>query len=114
MELSDQILAVQRMQEYIEAHLEEEITLSDLASVSHYSPWHSYRLFKEHTGLTVSDYIRRLRLSRSAHRLKKGERIADIAAELGFGSVDGYQRAFLREFIPYWNNRHLQDSYSPG
>lgn len=97
--MTDQILAVNRMQEYIEAHLDEEITLAQLATVSLYSPWYSYRLFREHTGLTVSDYIRRLRLSRSAMRLKEENlRITDVANEMGFGSVDGYTRAFRREF----------------
>lgn len=97
--MTEQILAVQRMQEYIEAHLDEEITLAQLAAVSLYSPWYSYRLFREHTGLTAADYIRRLRLSRSAMRLKEGNiRITDAAMQLGFGSVDGYTRAFRREF----------------
>lgn len=97
--MTEQILAVQRMQEYIDAHLEEEITLSDLAQVSLFSPWYAYRLFRQHTGLTPADYIRRLRLSRSAVRLKRdGCRVTDAAFELGFRSVDGYQRAFHREF----------------
>ena len=97
--MTEQILAVQRMQDYIADHLEESITLANLAEVSLFSPWYSYRLFKAHTGLTVADYIRRLRLSRSALRLKREEvRVIDVAYDLGFGSVDGYQRAFRREF----------------
>lgn len=97
--MKEQILAVQRMQDYICSHLEDEITLSDLARASLYSPWYSYRLFRLHLGITPADYIRRLRLSRSALRLKSGEcRITDAALDLGFGSVDGYIRAFSREF----------------
>ena len=97
--MKEQILAVQRMQDYIESHLEEEITLADLARASLFSPWHAHRLFRQYTGLTPADYIRRLRLSRSAQRLKEGNcRVLDVACDLGFGSVDGYQRAFLREF----------------
>ena len=97
--MNDQVLAVQRMQDYIEAHLNEEITMAQLARTSLFSPWHAYRLFREHTGQTVAQYVRRLRLSRSAMRLRReGGRIADVAFEMGFGSVDGYQRAFLREF----------------
>ena len=97
--MKEQILAVQRMQDYIEGHLEEEITLADLARASLFSPWHVHRLFRQYTGLTPADYIRRLRLSRSAQRLKEGNcRVLDVACDLGFGSVDGYQRAFLREF----------------
>lgn len=97
--MKEQILAVQRMQEYIEAHLEEMVTLAELSKVSHFSPWHAHRLFRHYTGLAPAEYIRRLRLSRSALRLKQGDcRVIDVACDLGFGSVDGYQRAFLREF----------------
>lgn len=97
--VKEQILAVQRMQDYIEANLDSEITLSNLAKASLFSPWYSYRIFKEYTSLTPADYVRRLRLSRSAIRLKNsGCRIIDAAFELGFGSVDGYIRAFSREF----------------
>lgn len=97
--MEQQVEAVQRMQDYIEANLDETVTLADLAEVSLYSPWYSYRLFIRWTGLTPADYIRRLRLSKSALRLRdEPGKITNIALELGFGSVDGYQRAFLREF----------------
>jgi AraC-type DNA-binding domain-containing proteins len=97
--VKEQVLAVQRIQDYIEAHLEQEISLSHLAKVSLFSPWHSYRLFQVYTGLTPTEYIRRLRLSKSALRLKQEAcRVIDVAYDLGFGSVDGYQRAFRREF----------------
>lgn len=92
-------MAVQRMQEYIETHLEEKITLADLARASLFSPWHSYRLFRQYINMSPTEYIRRLRLSKSAMRLKHENcRIIDVAYDLGFGSVDGYQRAFFREF----------------
>ncbi len=97
--MTEQILAVQRMQDYIEKHIDCEITSAQLADAALFSPWHSYRLFKLYTGLTPAQYIRRLRLSLSANRLKSsGSRVLDIALELGFCSVDGYQRAFYREF----------------
>ena len=97
--MNEQILAVQRMQDYIETHLTDEITMADLAGAALFSPWYSYRLFKMLTGITPSDYIRRLRLSESAKKLKNEDvKISDIAFEIGFGSVDGYQRAFVREF----------------
>lgn len=97
--MKEQVLAVQRMQDYIEAHLSEEITLSDLAGVSLFSPWYSYRLFRDYTSLTPPEYIRRLRLSKSAIRLRQGDtRVIDAAYDGGFGSVDGFQRAFYRQF----------------
>ena len=97
--VKEQILAVQRMQDYIEAHLEETVGLSDLAKVSLFSSWHSHRLFQEYTGLTPANYIRRLRLAKAALRIKnENVRIIDVAFDLGFGSVDGFTRAFFREF----------------
>lgn len=97
--MKEQVMAVQRMQDYIEEHLEEEITLSDLARVSLFSPWHSYRLFQQYTGMTPAAYIRSLRLSRSAMRLKSGGcRVTDAALDSGFDSLDGYARAFSRAF----------------
>ena len=87
--MTEQILAVNRMQEYIEAHLDEEITPEALSAVSLYSPWYSYRLFRTYTGITISDYIRKLRLSRSAIQLKEENvRVLDVALDMGFGSAD--------------------------
>jgi len=97
--MEEQIEAVQRMQDYIQAHLHEGISLADLAMASLYSPWHSYRLFVRWLNRTPADYIRRLRLSKSAMKLRNEQsRVIDIAFEVGFDSVDGYQRAFFREF----------------
>ena len=97
--MQEQIEAVQRMQDYIEAHLPEPITLADLAGASLFSPWYSHRLFVQYVGMTPADYIRRFRLSKSALKLRDAPcRIADAAFEAGFKSVDGYQRAFFRVF----------------
>lgn len=97
--MNQQIEAVQRMQDFIESHLDEEITLTKLAEVSFFSPWHSYRLFKESIGQTPAEYVRRLRLSRSAMRLKQEQcPVTNAAYECGFQSVDGFTRAFHREF----------------
>lgn len=97
--MQEQIIAVQEMQNYISKHLKENITLADLSKVSLFSPWHSYRLFKEYTGFTPAEYIRRLKLSCSALQLRDEKiTITQIAFEMGFQSVEGYQRAFKREF----------------
>ncbi|MGI6070738.1 MAG: helix-turn-helix domain-containing protein [Blautia sp.] len=97
--MQEHIWAVQRMQDYIEKHLDETITLGDLARASLFSPWYSFRLFKEHTNITPAEYIRRLKLSKSALRLRdEGCSVTEAAFALGFQSVEGYQRAFHREF----------------
>lgn len=97
--MDERVLAVQRMQDYIEAYAEETITLSDLSKQAMFSPWHAYRLFCLYTGYTPAKYLRRLRLSRAAKKLKeKNCRVIDAAFELGFNSADGFTRAFFKEF----------------
>ena len=97
--MNKHIEAVQKMQDYIAAHLDNNITMTDLAKESQYSPWYSYRLFVDLLHMTPSVYIRRLRLSKSALRLRDEKiKVIDIAFDTGFDSVDGYQRAFYKEF----------------
>ena len=40
--MDERIEAVQRMQDYIESHLEQDISLADLSKAAGYSPWYSY------------------------------------------------------------------------
>ena len=91
--------AVRVMQDYITEHISEEITIDDLARCSSFSPGYARKLFLKHLGMTPAVYIRRLKLSKSALRLRDEKMsVLDVAMEMGFGSVDGYQRAFRREF----------------
>ncbi len=97
--MKEQILAVQRMQDYIEQNQDQEISLSRLARASLFSPWYSYRLFRERLGLTPTEYIRKFRLTQAAIRLREGkERIIDVALDTGFTNADTFTRAFYREF----------------
>ena len=91
--------AVRVMQDYITEHISEEITIDDLARCSSFSPGYARKLFLKHLGMTPAVYIRRLKLSKSALRLRDEIiSVLVVAMDMGFGSVDGYQRAFRREF----------------
>ena len=97
--MDERIDAVQRMQDYIENNLDKDISIADLSKAAGYSPWYSYRLFQSLLHMTPAVYIRRLRLSKSALRLRDEKvKIIDVAYDSGFESVDGYQRAFYKEF----------------
>ena len=97
--MEEQRKAVRRMQDYIHDHLSEEISMADLAKAASFSPWYARRIFILYLGMTPAVYIRRLKLSRSALRLRdESSQILDVAMDMGYGSVDGYQRAFRREF----------------
>ena len=97
--MDEQREAVRKMQDYIREHIQEDITIDDLAEVSAFSTWHARRLFQKYLNMSPAVYIRRLKLSKSALRLRDEQvTVLDVAMDMGFGSVDGYQRAFRREF----------------
>jgi len=99
MESWEKINAVQRMQNYIEEHITEPITLYMLARSAGYSPWYSARMFKELVGKAPYEYIRTLRLSRAALKLRDEDvKIIDVALEFVFDSHEGFTRAFSRHF----------------
>jgi AraC-like DNA-binding protein len=87
------------MQDFIERHMTEPISLHMLAQAAGYSPWHAARIFKEMTGKTPFEYIRELRLSRAALKLRDEEpRIVDVALDFVFESHEGFTRAFSKQF----------------
>ena len=91
--------AVCKMQNYIRENITEEITLSALSKACGYSPWYSHRLFAFYTGYSPSDYIRKLKLSLSALKLRDEKiKITDAALDAGFSAPESYQRAFYKEF----------------
>ncbi len=54
---------------HIESRLGEPLRLEDLAKIACFSPFHFHRIFTAFTGEALGDYIRRLRLERSAQHL---------------------------------------------
>ncbi|MFC2035368.1 helix-turn-helix domain-containing protein [Chloroflexota bacterium] len=105
----DKINAVQRMQDYIELHLSEPITLRMISTTAGYSPWHSTRIFKELVGKTPFEYIRNLRLSRAATMLSEtNAKIIDVALDFEFSTHEGFTRAFSRQFgiKPYYYRKN--------
>lgn len=99
MEQWEQVNAVQNMQDYIHQHLFEPITLTDLSRRAGYSPYHCAKLFKEHMGRAPFEYIRTLRLSRAALKLRDEKvKVLDVALDFVFDSHEGFTRAFSREF----------------
>lgn len=84
---------------YIQTHLQEEISLEELAGRVGFSPFHFHRVFTEFVGEAVKEYVRRLRLERSAYRLKiSGDRIVQIALDVGYKSHESFTRAFKKQF----------------
>ena len=99
MERWDKINAVQKMQDYIQIHLNEPITLLELANDAGYSPYYCARIFKELIGKAPFEYIRTLRLSQAALQLRDHNvKVLDVALDFVFDSHEGFTRAFSKKF----------------
>ncbi len=80
---------------YIEKNCADEITLSVLANNFGMSAQCISRMIKAHLGISFSNYVSNVRLTKSLELLKYSDKsISEIAFECGFGSVRNYNRAF--------------------
>ena len=89
---------IQRSLDYIEEHLQTEITAAELAEAAGFSLFHYYRLFQQATGLPVMQYIQRRRLLHGVYAMKQGSSKIDAALRFGFDTYAGFYKAFCREF----------------
>ncbi len=84
------------VQDYIEKHLEEPLSLEALAGVAHFSPYHFHRLFAAFTGETLFQYIQRLRLEKAIFWLLAQPHldITEVALRCGFANSSSFAKAF--------------------
>jgi AraC family transcriptional regulator len=84
---------------YIQRHLDEELTLDQVAVEAAFSSFHFHRIFHALVGEAFREHIRRLRLERAAVHLKRlSEPITQIALQAGFESHEAFTRAFRAMF----------------
>lgn len=85
---------------YIDLHLDEELTLDRLCSIAHFSKYHFHRLFSAYMGISLHQYIQKIRLKRAAYRLvfSQDKSILEIALESGFEYQESFTRAFKKYF----------------
>lgn len=80
---------------YIEEHLQDPINYQEVAKIAHCSEYHFKRMFSFLSGIGLSEYVRRRRLSLAALELKNTQlRILDVAVQYGYDSADSFTRAF--------------------
>lgn len=81
--------------EYIEENLTQEINFKEVAKLAFCSEYHFKRMFSFLAGITLSEYIRRRRLTLAALELTNStSRIIDVAIKYGYSSPDSFTRAF--------------------
>ncbi len=88
-------VAVVRAKAYIREHIQDEITLTDVARAACTSSFYICKLFKKVTGLNLTEYVSRLRIERTMELLPNPNlRISEIAFEVGFQSLTHFNRVF--------------------
>jgi AraC family transcriptional regulator len=95
----DHMQRINKVIDFIGRYFDEELTLDQLSSLSYFSKYHFHRLFTAHTGMSLKQYIRWLRMKRAAHQLIifKNRTILDIALDAGFESHESFTRAFKKK-----------------
>jgi len=89
--------ALQAVEEYIHAHLDQSISLAELAAVVHLSEFHFARLFKQTTGLPPHQFVIHQRVERAKRLIAAGRlSLAQIALEVGFSDQSQLTRHFKR------------------
>jgi AraC family transcriptional regulator len=104
--------------EYIDRHLEDDLTIDRLSKVAAFSKYHFHRQFSELLGISVYKYLQLTRLKRASYQLAFRDQmpIVDISLASGYENHESFSRAFKKrigqtpsEFRddPQWNPWHL-------
>ena len=85
--------------EYILQHIDEEISIEDVANYCNFSKYHFSRMFKAETGISLYSFIKRIKMDQSAVSLKveKDKTITDIGINYGYSSSN-YSSAFSKQY----------------
>lgn len=80
---------------YVEEHLTSEIDPKELSRIACCSEYHFRRIFSFLSGMPLGEYIRRRRLALAAVMLRTGgEKVIDVAMQMGYDSPDAFTKAF--------------------
>ena len=90
---------IARVKQALRRDLENPPTLCELGREVGCSPFYLSRIFSEHTGMTISRYLRSLRLERAAELLRSGRtNVTEAAMAVGYSSLSHFSKAFAEMF----------------
>lgn len=89
--------AVLTAKQFVQAHVEERITLEQVVEHVHVSRFYFCKLFKKATGMTLTDYVSRVRVEKAKALLgDPSRRISEVVFAAGFGSIPQFNSVFRR------------------
>lgn len=91
---------INKVQDYIENHLEEPLTIEQLSQIANFSEYHFQRIYGFMTGESLYGFIKRIRLEKAAYMLLSDKKrpIIDIAMSVGFCSQSSFAKAFKSQY----------------
>ena len=99
-----------RLMDFIEAHLTEDISLAEAAKTIGISEYHLKRTFSFIAGISLVEYIKNRRLALANSELIKGEPVTNVAFKYRYQSVEGFSRAF-REWSSYLPSEVIKNQH---
>lgn len=104
---------INKVVDYINNHLDENLDLNNLAVKGCYSTFHFQRIMRAYLGESPGAYIVRLRLETSAHLLRASDKpVNEIASSVGYENPSSYNKAFKKRFdispLEYRENKTMQ------
>ena len=87
---------MQRVLDYIDRHLDDDLDLDTVSGVAAFSKYHFHRQFTATFELSVHRYVQLARMKRASHQLahRSAKSVTDIAMDAGYDAPDAFARAF--------------------
>ncbi|MES2038160.1 MAG: AraC family transcriptional regulator [Pseudomonadota bacterium] len=104
-----------RVLQYIDTHLDEDLSVERLSTIAAFSKFHFHRQFSEYFGLAAFRYVQLLRLKKAMYELafRSHKQVINIALDNGYESSEAFSRAFKKSLglspaqfrkQPQWDN----------
>lgn len=94
---TDELSAIEQVQQFISSNLSRDISLTDAAALVHLNPSYLSQLFKQQTGGKFVDYVIEMRMEEARKLLiKTSLRVSEIAERLGYGDISYFSSTFKK------------------
>jgi AraC family transcriptional regulator len=91
------VVRLRKVEDYVRAHLTEDISIEKLAELAELSSFHFCRVFKQATGMTPLQFVTRERMLKAQWLIRETARsLIEIALEVGYTSPSHFAQVFRR------------------
>ena len=96
--MGEHMKSVMESIQFINTHLDDDLSPERLAFEAGYSMFHFCRIFKEVTGESVMRFVRGKRLKAAYEEMQSGGDMDEVAARCGYETTSGFSRAYQKQF----------------